>query len=79
MAKALNSEGTKIQLESEIWYKSCNFYTPDVLVNKDLVIEVDGPYHEEPEIRKNDRIRKRELENFGYLEYRFGTKKLLTH
>jgi len=65
LAKALNSEGIKFQLESEIWYKSCNFYTPDVLINKDLVIEVDGPYHEEPQFRKNDRIRQRELENSG--------------
>jgi hypothetical protein len=63
LARALHSEGIKIQLEPEIWYTSCNFYTPDILVNKDLIIEVDGPYHEDPQIKKNDRIRQRALEN----------------
>jgi very-short-patch-repair endonuclease len=67
LARALNSEGIKIQLEPEIWYTSCYFYTPDILVNKDLDIEVDGPYHEESQIKKNDRIRQRALENSAYL------------
>ena len=62
LARALNSEGIKIRLEPEIWYTSCNFYTPDILVKKDLIVEVDGPYHEEPQIKKNDRIRQRALE-----------------
>jgi very-short-patch-repair endonuclease len=77
LARALNSEGIKIQLEAEIWYTSCNFYTPDILVNKDLVIEVDGPYHEEPQIRKNDRIRQRALESSGYLVYRFKNEEII--
>ena len=77
LARALNSEGIKIQLEPEIWYTSCNFYTPDILVNKDLVIEVDGPYHEEPQIRKNDRIRQRALESSGYLVYRFKNEEII--
>jgi very-short-patch-repair endonuclease len=71
LARALHSKGIKIQLEPEIWYTSCNFYTPDILVNKDLIVEVDGPYHEEPQSKKNDRIRQRALENSGYLVYRF--------
>jgi very-short-patch-repair endonuclease len=77
LARALNSEGIKIQLEPEIWYTSCNFYTPDILVNKDLVIEVDGPYHEELQIRKNDRIRQRALESSGYLVYRFKNEEII--
>jgi very-short-patch-repair endonuclease len=67
LARALYSRGIKIRLEPEIWYTSCNFYTPDILVNKDLIVEVDGPYHEEPQIKKNDRIRQRALENSAYL------------
>jgi very-short-patch-repair endonuclease len=76
LARALYSRGIKIRLEPEIWYTSCNFYTPDILVNKDLVIEVDGPYHEEPRIRKNDRIRQRALENSGYLVHRFKNEEI---
>jgi very-short-patch-repair endonuclease len=76
LARALHSKGIKIQLEPEIWYTSCNFYTPDILVNKDLIVEVDGPYHEEPQIKKNDRIRQRALENSGYLVYRFKNEEV---
>ena len=77
LARALIYEGIKIQLEPEIWYTCCNFYTPDIIVNKDLVIEVDGPYHEEPQIKKNDRIRQRALENSGYLLYRFKNEEII--
>jgi very-short-patch-repair endonuclease len=77
LARALHSEGIKIQLEPEIWYTSCNFYTPDILVNKDLIVEVDGPYHEEPQIKKNDRVRQRALENSGYLVHRFKNEEIV--
>ncbi|MDQ4017852.1 MAG: endonuclease domain-containing protein, partial [Thermoproteota archaeon] len=77
LARALHSKGIKIQLEPEIWYTSCNFYTPDILVNEDLIVEVDGPYHEEPQIKKNDRIRQRALENSGYPVYRFKNEEIV--
>ena len=77
LARALHSKGIKIQLEPEIWYTSCNFYTPDILVNEDLIVEVDGPYHEEPQIKKNDRIRQRALENSRFLVYRFKNEEIV--
>ena len=77
LARALYSRGIKIRLEPEIWYTSCNFYTPDILVNKDLIVEVDGPYHEEPQIKKNDRIRQRALENSGYHVHRFKNEEIV--
>lgn len=77
LARALHSKGIKFQLEPEIWYTSCNFYTPDILVNEDLIVEVDGPYHEEPQIKKNDRIRQRALENSGYYVYRFKNEEIV--
>ena len=77
LARALHSKGIKIQLEPEIWYTSCNFYTPDILVNEDLIVEVDGPYHEEPQIKKNDRIRQRALKNSGYPVYRFKNEEIV--
>lgn len=77
LARVLHSKGIKIQLEPEIWYTSCNFYTPDILVNEDLIIDVDGPYHEESQIKKNDRIRQRALENSGYPVYRFKNEEIV--
>jgi hypothetical protein len=38
---------------------------------------VDGPYHEEPQSKKNDRIRQRALENSGYLVYRFKNEEIV--
>ena len=77
LARALHSNDIKIQLEPKIWYTSCNFYTPDILVNKDLIVEVDGPYHDVPQIKKNDRIRQRALENSGYIVYRFKNEEIV--
>jgi hypothetical protein len=77
LAKALYSTGIDITLEPEIWYTSCSFYTPDILLNNEfIIIEVDGPIHDEPHIQKNDRIRQRALENSGYRVYRFKNQEI---
>lgn len=53
-----------------IWYTSCNCFTPDLIIGKNLIIEVDGKIHDK-EYRKNlDRIRQRALENMGYKVHR---------
>lgn len=78
LAKALYSIGIDITLEPEIWYTSCNFYTPDILVNNEfIIIEVDGQIHDEPKIQKNDRIRQRALESSGYRVYRFKNQEII--
>src|SRR5919204_6228661 len=79
LAKALYSMGIEITLEPEIWYTSCNFYTPDILLsNEFIIIEVDGPIHEKVlQIQKNDRIRQRALENSGYYVYRVKNKEII--
>lgn len=77
LAKALYSMGIEITLEPEIWYTSCNFYTPDLLVKDEVIIEVDGPIHEDPQIQKKDRIRQRALENSGYTVYRFKNQEII--
>jgi very-short-patch-repair endonuclease len=68
--------GIEIRLEPEIWYTSCDFYTPDLVVNNKVIIEVDGPLHEDLKIKKNDRIRQRALENTGYVVYRFKNREI---
>ena len=77
LAKALYSLGIEITLEPEIWYTSVMFYTPDLLVNNRVIIEVDGPLHEDLKIKKNDRIRQRALENTGYIVYRFKNQEIV--
>ena len=79
LAKALYSMDIEIELEPEIWYTSCNFYTPDILLsNEFIIIEVDGPIHEKVlQIQKNDRIRQRALENSGYYVYRVKNKEIV--
>jgi hypothetical protein len=77
LAKALYSLGIEITLEPEIWYTSCNFYTPDLLVNKKVIIEIDGPLHEDLKIKKKDRIKQRALENTGYIVFRFKNQEIV--
>ena len=76
LAQELYSLGIELTLEPEIWYTSCDFYTPDLVVNNKIIIEVDGPVHENMKIKKNDRIRQRALENTGYLVYRFKNREI---
>ena len=53
-----------------IWYTSCDCFTPDLLIGKNLIIEVDGKIHDENHRKTLDRIRQRALENMGYTVYR---------
>jgi hypothetical protein len=79
LAKALYSMGVEIELEPEIWYTSCNFYTPDILLNNEIIIEIDCQIHEDLHVQTNDRIRQRALENSGYLFADLRIKKSFTH
>src|ERR671939_661096 len=49
-----------------IWYTGCDRYTPDLLVGKRLIVEVDGKVHDKDFQKTPDRIRQRALENMGY-------------
>jgi very-short-patch-repair endonuclease len=49
-----------------IWYTGCDRYTPDLLIGKRLIVEVDGKVHDKDFQKTPDRIRQRALENMGY-------------
>jgi very-short-patch-repair endonuclease len=49
-----------------IWYTGCDRYTPDLLIGKKLIVEVDGKVHDKDFQKTSDRIRQRALENMGY-------------
>jgi very-short-patch-repair endonuclease len=49
-----------------IWYTGCDAYTPDLIIGKTLIVEVDGKIHDKEYRKTPDRIRHRALENMGY-------------
>ena len=54
----------------EIWISACIWYTPDFIIGRKLIVEVDGRIHEFEYRQTPDRICQRALENMGYRVYR---------
>jgi len=54
-----------------------NFIVDFVCLRKKLVIEVDGKYHDEPEIEQADRLRTEILESLGYQVLRFSNDEVI--
>ncbi|HEU4481562.1 MAG TPA: DUF559 domain-containing protein [Nitrososphaeraceae archaeon] len=59
-----------------IWYTSCDCFTPDLIIGKNLIIEVDGKIHDKEHRKTLDRIRQRALENMGYTVHRVKNEKI---
>jgi hypothetical protein len=53
-----------------IWYTEYDKYTPDLIIGKKLIVEVDGKVHEIKYQQNKDRIRERALKNIGYTVFR---------
>jgi hypothetical protein len=70
LRRILRSKKIPIKEGQVIWYTSCDQYTPDLIVGKKLIIEVDGKVHDQTFRIAPDRIRQRALENMGYFVYR---------
>ena len=49
-----------------IWFTRTDYYTPDLVIGKRLIVEVDGSIHDVEARKTPDRIRHRALENLGY-------------
>jgi len=62
----LNSKKIAFKDSQVIWYTGCDKYTPDLLIGKKLIVEVDGKVHDKDFQKTPDRIRQRALENMGY-------------
>ena len=60
----------------EIWISACIWYTPDFIIGKRLIIEVDGGIHGFEYRQTPDRIRQRALENMGYRVYRVKNEQI---
>jgi len=48
-----------------IWYTSCDKYTPDLIIGKKLIVEVDGKIHDQQFQKTPDRIRQRGFKKYG--------------
>ncbi|HVP81833.1 MAG TPA: DUF559 domain-containing protein [Nitrososphaeraceae archaeon] len=75
----LNSKNLLFKSGHVIWYTNCHKYTPDLIIGKRLIIEVDGKIHDANFIKTPDRIRQRALENMGFHVMRFRNKKIQSH
>ena len=68
-----------IQYGKIIWYTNCNKYTPDLIIGKKLIVEVDGKIHDANFMNTPDRIRQRALENMGFRVMRFKNEQIQLH
>ena len=56
-----------------------NFIVDFVCLDKKIVIEVDGKYHNEPEIENADKLRDNILEDLGYKVLRFSNEEVIAN
>jgi len=59
-----------------IWFTRADYYTPDLVVGKRLIVEVDGSIHDLEARKTPDRIRHRALENLGYFVLRVRNERV---
>jgi very-short-patch-repair endonuclease len=72
----LRSKKVAFKDSQVIWYTGCDRYTPDLLVGKRLIVEVDGKVHEKDFQITPDRIRQRALEKMGYYVLRVKNEEI---
>ena len=66
LASRLAAEKIPHKSQPVIWYTRANYYTPDFVIGKNLIVEVDGKIHSMKFRMTPDRIRQRALKNLGY-------------
>ena len=79
LRKILNRRQIPFKTDKVIWYTSCDCFTPDLIIGKSLLIEVDGKIHDKEHRKILDRIRQRALENMGYTVHRVKNDQINTH
>ena len=72
----LKSKKIPFYYNKVIWYTSCDCFTPDLIIGKNLIIEVDGKIHDKEHRKTLDRIRQRALENMGYTVHRVKNEEI---
>jgi very-short-patch-repair endonuclease len=70
LASALKKERIEFRANPLIRLSACEYYTPDFLIRRRLIVEVDGSIHDKDSRKNPDRIRQRALEKLGYKVHR---------
>lgn len=70
LASELKKKGIAFQSNPLIRLSACIRYTPDFLIRRKLIVEVDGGIHDRDYRQTPDRIRQRALEKLGFSVYR---------
>lgn len=78
LRKILDRKQIPFKTDKVIWYTSCDCFTPDLLIGKSLIIEVDGKVHDKEHRKTLDRIRQLALENMGYTVHRVKNDQIST-
>lgn len=53
----LKNRGIRVEMEKAIQYKSSFFLIDIFIPEHNMCIEIDGDYHDDPEVQKSDKIR----------------------
>jgi very-short-patch-repair endonuclease len=72
----LRSKKIPFKESQVIWYTGCDNYTPDLIIGRNLIIEVDGKIHDQEFRKTPDRIRERALRNMGYDVFRVKNEQI---
>ncbi len=78
LALALKKNGIEFQANPPIRLSACIWYTPDFIIRRRLIVEVDGGVHDLDYRKSPDRIRQRTLEKLGYSVYRVRNEKIMS-
>lgn len=68
----------EFQANPPIRLSACIWYTPDFIIRRRLIVEVDGGVHDLDYRKSPDRIRQRTLEKLGYSVYRVRNEKIMS-
>lgn len=68
-------EGRKFRRQHSIGNYIVDFYCP----KEKLIIELDGQYHNRPDVQERDQIRTEYLEGLGFTVIRFENKMVFDH
>jgi hypothetical protein len=72
----LKKIGIPFEVEHKLFFSLSRFYTPDLIVGGNLIVEIDGKIHDRSWMKTPDRIRQRALEMMGYTVIRIKNEEL---
>lgn len=74
----LKNRGFRVEMEKAIQYKSSFFMIDVFLPDYNMCIEIDWDYHDDPEVKKADKIRDDYLRSKWYWVIRFRNRQIKT-